>query len=89
MKSIAFSSRSGCLLPALILFNLFFGRAFFEAPLWLGIELVLIAIFIINAVIFSKKIFSFAAGGSPRAGVIDIEGKIVEDTRHLPESPRT
>lgn len=70
-------------MPALILFNLFFGRVFFPARLWLVIELVLIAVFVIQAIILSKKILSFVSGNPRRTEAIDAEGKIIQDTPHL------
>ncbi len=40
---------SGCFLPFLIVFNLFFGRFIFNSiRLWLGIEAILILMFIYN-----------------------------------------
>jgi len=85
MRAIVFFSQTGCLLPALIFFNLLFGRIFFKASVWLIIEVVLIILFIMNALLFTKKIFSAASVNSPRTEAIDIEGKVVEDTRHLPK----
>ena len=38
-NGVVFTSQSGCLLPTLILLNLFFGRYIFNStPLWLSIE---------------------------------------------------
>ncbi len=64
----------------LILFNLFFGWMFFKPVLWLGIEGVLILLFILNSYFLAKRVSSF----SPRRGkVVDVEGQIIEDRERL------
>lgn len=79
-KSFFILSRSGCLLPFLITFNLFFGWMFFRMGHWLLIEAILILLVVLNAVFLTKKIFS----DSPRRDdVIDIRGQVVDDKKHL------
>ena len=57
MPQIIWVGQSGCLLPLLIIFNLFFGRAIFNSTyLWLGVEAALILIFIIKIHVYVKKI---------------------------------
>jgi len=79
-KSLFFVSRTGCLLPFLILFNLLFGWMFFKLLAWLLIEGVLILLFILNARMAMRKIFS---SSSKRSNVIDVEGEVVEEKRKL------
>ena len=79
-KSFAVISHAGCLLPLLIMLNLAFGWAFFKFIHWLLIELALIFLFVLNSVIFVKKLFSAAAGSSE---VIDVEAKVVENKEQL------
>jgi len=81
MPQIIWSGQSGCLLPLFMIFNLFFGKLFFRSTaVWLGIEGVLILLFILKIHFFIRKI-----RGSHRARgeVIDVEGKVVEDREKL------
>jgi hypothetical protein len=80
-KSLFFVSRTGCLLPFLILFNLLFGWMFFKLLAWLLIEGALILLFILNSRIVMRKIFS--SSSSKRDGVIDVEGQVVEEKKKL------
>ena len=94
-SGFVFKSQLGCLLPMLIIFNLFFGKLIFSSTrLWLGIEGVLILIFIINLNIMVRKIGrnfrsatqGFAFEGQSRKQpeeVIDIQGDVVEDKKEL------
>ncbi|MDD5465452.1 MAG: hypothetical protein PHP73_03810 [Candidatus Omnitrophica bacterium] len=84
---------SGCLLPFLIIFNLFFGRFIFNSTrLWLGIEAILILMFIISINIMRRKIIrqfgqqgrgfasdskSYRRQGRGDGKVVDIQGQIV------------
>jgi len=80
MKTLLFSSRTGCLLPLIIFFNLFFGWIFFPTRLWLAIEGILILLFFLNSYILLRHFSNKAAnktGG--RKGVIDVEGKVIKD----------
>lgn len=84
MRSVFFISQTGCLLPIIILFNLFFGWMFFPARAWLFIEGILIILFFINSFIFLRRVSNMASGANPqRDGVIDVEGEIVEEKRKL------
>ncbi|MDD5167130.1 MAG: hypothetical protein PHQ57_07095 [Candidatus Omnitrophica bacterium] len=80
MKSFVFLSRTGCLLPFLIVFNFFFGLFFLKPAYWLIVELVLVLFFAINSYILTKKIFS---SSSKRNDVIDTEGEIIDDKHKL------
>jgi hypothetical protein len=73
---------NGCLLPLLIILNLFFGRIFFSLKLWLAIEGVLIALFIINSYIFTRQFFSVAK--PVRKNVVDVQGEVVEERGNAP-----
>ncbi len=97
MSQIIWAGQSGCLLPMLIIFNLFFGKLFFHSTaIWLGIEGVLIFLFILKIHFFVKKIsqqFRPEGRGLPsarqshrpegRGKVIDVEGKVVEEKEKL------
>ncbi len=85
---------SGCLLPFLIIFNLFFGKLIFNSTrLWLGVEAILILIFILKINVMARKIGQLGRGLAsdsqghgqqghrPQGRVIDIEGKVVEDKK--------
>ncbi|MDD2679639.1 MAG: hypothetical protein PHO03_02390 [Candidatus Omnitrophica bacterium] len=70
-------SYSGCLLPLLIVLNLFFGQFFFKASQWLAIEGILVALFLLNSYIVTRR-FKSSQRNNPK-NVIDVEGKVVED----------
>ncbi|MBM3255718.1 MAG: hypothetical protein FJZ08_05395 [Candidatus Omnitrophica bacterium] len=76
MKATVILTNAGCLLPLLIILNLFFGWIFLEARYWLLLEAVLVLIFILNSYIMARRLLR-----SPRrnSSVIDVEGEIVED----------
>ncbi|MDD4899572.1 MAG: hypothetical protein PHT31_05955 [Candidatus Omnitrophica bacterium] len=78
VKSFVFFSQTGCFLPFLIIFNLFFGWLFLRPLYWLGLEGVLILLFLLNAAIFSRKLSSLTKD-KRRKGAIDIEGEVVEE----------
>jgi hypothetical protein len=76
LKSFVFFSGSGCLVPALIIFNLLFGWIFLTPRQWLITEGVLVLFFVINGFIATRKISSVY----PRhEDVIEVEGKVVDD----------
>ncbi|MBI4706458.1 MAG: hypothetical protein HY761_00830 [Candidatus Omnitrophica bacterium] len=75
-KSLFLVSQSGCLLPLLIMFNLFFGWLFLKPAAWFLLEAGFIILFIINSYIFSRRLHSYA---QKRNNVVDVEGKVVED----------
>ena len=80
LSSFVFFSGSGCLLPALIIFNLLFGWIFLKPKLWLITEAILILFLIINGFIITRKIFSTS---SKRDDAIDIKGEVVEERQKL------
>jgi len=80
LKSIVFFSQAGCLLPLLITANLFFGWMFFKPVAWLLIELILVLLFLLNSSVITRKVKSFTPG---RRGVIDVEGKVVDDKKSI------
>lgn len=77
IKSFVLFSRTGCLLPFLIIFNLFFGLLFFRPFVWLLIQVILILLFLINGYIITRKI----SPSSRRNNVIDVKGEIVEEDK--------
>lgn len=77
-KSLFFFAQSGCLLPLLIILNLFFGWIFLKPLHWLISEAVLVLLFIFTAHILKRKIINFM---HHEDGIIDTEGKVVEDSR--------
>ena len=88
MPGFVWKSNSGCLLPFLIIFNLFFGKSFFNSTrLWLGIEVVLILIFIlkINTMVhkISQQLRPDSRGFKPNGKIIDVQGQVVEEKEKL------
>lgn len=73
---------SGCLLPFLIIFNLFFGRLFFKLKVWLCVEGVLIVLFMISSYVFSRRIMDNLRRKS-RGNVIDVEGEVIKERDKL------
>ena len=71
-----FFSQAGCLLPALILFNLFFGWVFLKPAQWLLSEAVLVLLFLVFSAISVRKI---KKNFTSRPGAIDVEGEVVSD----------
>jgi hypothetical protein len=83
-----FTGRSGCLLPMLIIFNLLFGKLIFNSnSLWLGVEGILILLFIIKVHIFARKITEqlWPRGRKPQSKIVDIQGQVVEDDTQADE----
>ena len=83
MKAMVFSSRAGCLLPALIFFNLFFGWLFFPPHIWLAAEGVMILLFVLNSYILMKNVsrMSRQPQAPARRDAIDVEARIVDDKK--------
>ncbi|MDD5116628.1 MAG: hypothetical protein PHW98_06170 [Candidatus Omnitrophica bacterium] len=91
MPDVYWSGRGGCLLPALIVFNLFFGILFLRSVgLWLAIEAILVLIFMlkvrfmvnrINRQFFSARRDRDGRVDKPEEGIIDVPGQVVEDNR--------
>jgi len=79
-KSVVILSRTGCLLPFLIIFNLFFGWIFFRPLVWIATEALILLLFSLNLIILKKKIFS---SQGRRDDVIDVEGEILQDRGKL------
>lgn len=75
--------RGGCLLPFLIIFNLFFGWVFFGFKAWIIVEVILVFVLMVYSYILSKKIISKANGPSKRSNAIDVEGEVVHDRKEL------
>jgi len=75
----------------LIMFNLFFGKLIFKSnSWWLGVEGVLVILFIIQIYVFTQKISrqfrpqgnglaSNAQSHKPSGKIVDIQGQEVED----------
>ncbi|MBU0710230.1 MAG: hypothetical protein KKC42_01315 [Candidatus Omnitrophica bacterium] len=80
LSSMIFLSRTGCLLPSLIVFNFFFGWIFFGFTTWLLIEGVLILLFFLNSYILMRRI---ASAPGQKDDVIDVEGRVVDDKQKL------
>ena len=91
-------SSSGCLLPMLIMLNLFFGRLIFGSTgLWLAVEGILVLIFILKIKLMASRIsrhFEQQAQGGfsdqahsqtrrPAGKVIDVQGQDVSDDKQL------
>ena len=75
-------SSSGCLLPFLIVFNLFFGKLIFSSTrLWLTIEAVLVLVFILKVNIFLRKLTQ--PSNKSRGNVIDISGQVVDEKSQI------
>jgi len=75
---------SGCLLPFLIIFNLFFGWIFLKPLHWLLLEIVLVVFFALNGFILIKSI-TIHRGQSDkrhirgRGNAIDTEAEVIKD----------
>jgi hypothetical protein len=84
MSSFVFFSRTGCLLPFLIFFNLFLGWIFLKPAYWLGLEAVLIILFAANGLILLKKIsssFSQPRHGRIRGNAVDTEAEVIKEDK--------
>jgi len=79
-RSIVLLSQSGCLLPFLILSNLFFGWIIYGFIGWLVVGGILILLFWLNAYILARHI---SRQTSKRENVIDVEGEVIEDRQKL------
>ena len=82
-SSFVFTGQSGCLLPMLIIFNLFFGKLIFSSTrLWLGIECALVFLFIIKVYVFTRRISQqLRPENRSRGKVIDVQGEVVEEKK--------
>ena len=79
--SQVFFAQTGCLLPALIMGNLFFGWMFFPFLKWVAIEAVLIAFFILTSVLAARKFVSTYRRYEKDAlkDAIDVEAHVVHE----------
>lgn len=96
-SGFVFTGQSGCLLPMLIILNLFFGKFIFDSTsLWLGVEGVLVLLFIIKILAFTRKVSeqlwppsrqtnsqTHRPDERGRSKVVDIEGEVVEEKPKL------
>ena len=97
-SGFVWTGSSGCLLPMLIILNLFFGKPIFNSTrLWLGIEAVLILLFILKINALAARNVQLGRGwasdsraqargpvSSNRSHqVIDVEGEVVEEKQKL------
>lgn len=90
-QGLIWMGSSGCLLPLLIILNLFFGKLIFNSTrLWLGVEAILILLFILKINLIARKIGQLGRGLAssgqshrPQDRVIDVEGHVVEDKKKL------
>lgn len=80
MRSFIVLNQAGCLLPLLIILNLFFGWMIFKPVTWLVIGLILTALFLFNSIITSKKVSSYS---TRYKNVVDVEGKPVDDLKEI------
>lgn len=67
---------SGCLLPLLIILNLFFGRLFFTTTQWLAVAGILLLLLLLNSYISVRRAFSALRRKDRDA--IDVEGKVMK-----------
>jgi uncharacterized membrane protein len=79
MKSFVVINQLGCLLPFLLIFNLFFGWLFFRPIVWLLIGLILILLFILNSLFITKKVSTT----SYKKDVVDVEAEVLKDEPYL------
>ncbi|MCX5694531.1 MAG: hypothetical protein NT014_05365 [Candidatus Omnitrophica bacterium] len=87
-------SNSGCLLPILIITNLLFGKLIFNSiGLWLGIEAILVLIFMFKVKLMISRMSKLFSGESfggnfsrqrnhrPPGKIIDVQGQEVKDDK--------
>jgi len=78
---------SGCLLPLLIILNLFFGRLIFSSTgLWLGVEAGLVFIFALQIKLTISRISKLlrqpnldSLDRKPAGKIIDVQGQEIRD----------
>ncbi len=85
MSSFVFFSRTGCLLPFLIVLNLFLGWIFLKPAYWLGLEAALIVLFAVNGLILVKKINSSFPQAKYsrriRGNAVDTKGEVIKEDK--------
>jgi len=73
--------QAGCLLPALMLLNLFFGWMFLSTRAWLCLEGALILLFVLNASVLVRRVRSWAR---PKSGkIIDVDAEVIDEKLKL------
>ncbi len=72
--SLIVVSSAGCLLPFLIMANLFLGWLFMPARLWLSLEAAFVFFFFLQSFLLVRKVSSMSAA---RRRCIDVEGTVV------------
>ena len=72
--------QAGCLLPALILLNLFFGWMFLKPLAWIILEGVLVLLFLLNSYLLVRKVRKWS---QPEGRIIDVKGEVVEEKKAL------
>jgi hypothetical protein len=84
-SGFVFTGQSGCLLPMLIIFNLFFGKLIFNSNrVWLGVEGILVLLFIFKIHSFARKITEQLKPESRRQGkIIDVKGEVIQEKQKL------
>jgi uncharacterized membrane protein len=78
VKSFVFFSQTGCLLPLLLTLNTLFGWIFFSPAHWLFTQAILVLLFLLNFLIFSRKVISVSA---KHDNVIDTEGEVIKEDK--------
>ncbi len=83
MASIVLTGLGGCLLPSLVIGNLFFGWLFLKPLHWILLEIALVLALRLQTVWILRKMtqrMQNPSGKRPgRSGVIDVEGEVVEE----------
>ncbi len=74
-KSAIVLGGSGCFLPFLLVFNLFFGWIFLGFLPWMAVQALLVLLFLFSAALTAKKLNS----SSKHEDVIDVEAKVMDD----------
>lgn len=77
LKSMIILSQTGCLLPTLIVLNLFFGWILFGLKGWLILELVLVALLVINSYIATRHF------PSRKKDAIDVEAEVLDEKEKI------
>lgn len=79
-RSFVMLTSTGCLLPFLVFFNLFFGWLFLKPVVWLFVEAFLILLLALNSFMVTRRILS-ARGKDDR--VVDVEGEVIDEKKQL------
>jgi len=80
-NSFVFFNQVGCLLPLLLIFNLFFGWVFLRPLHWLILEAVLFLLFLLSGYAFTRRVISGPHRATRRPGAIDAEGEVVPEDK--------